>query len=349
MRAVPGPGRHLPGNTGPRVDRSTPVGRSTPVDRYLDRVRAGSARTSLESAASTAALASVGFDTVADVMGATVVHLTAVFVNCGISAYADLYAEPPTRVSGRRGDPMGYGDTVQQAWDTALGRMFTEATRVGADGIVGISATRGPAPGIDSRAEEFLLRGTAVRARSATRPHRPFGTEQHGAGLVALLDAGLVPCGYAVTAAVGIRHDDARTRQANTRWSGNGELPGYTELAQQTRQAARDQFGDALTRAGAAHALAGDVTARMWGIEGGESHVDHLCEVTITGTGLVSYQRATSRPVLTVLPLSGRPLAFGADGLEPATAPAIRPGRWEQAATEIRAARTNRILNRRNP
>jgi hypothetical protein len=103
--------------------------------------------------------------------------------------------------------------------------------RVGADGIVGIRHTRGLVPGADA-GEEFLLQGTAVRARGSIHIRRPFGTEQDGAGLVALLGAGLVPCGYAVTTAVGIRHDDAWTREANTRWSGNGELAGYSELAQ---------------------------------------------------------------------------------------------------------------------
>lgn len=284
----------------------------------LDSVAAGRARSSLESVAGGAGLGLVGFEPVTEVMGCVVVHLGWSWYSCGQwgmnGGYRTGFTAPPTLVTGRhRGGFAPYGKAVQDAWNTALSRLLAEAAAVGADGVVGITPSRRRVPG-STNDDEFVLLGTAVRAHGAIRPRRPFATDLGGDRFAALLRAGWVPAGFTMTVAVGVRHDDWVTQQAASVWSGNQEVPGYTELIHDTRTATRDQFGRALARLGSENAIVSDMAMRIWEVEPGENHRDHICEVTIRGTGLVAYRRTphgtppAGPAPLTVLPLTVLPL-----------------------------------------
>lgn len=276
----------------------------------LASVAAGRARSSLESVAGTAGLRLVGFDPLTEVMGCVVSHLGWFGCQCGYGAMnSPTVYTSRTLVSGvhKRGFAP-YGKAVQSAWNTALSRLLDEAAAVGADGVVGIRPTRRRLPGLAAN-DEFILLGTAVRARGDVRPHRPFATDLGGDRFAALVRGGWIPAGYTVTVAVGVRHDDWRSQQSTHVWSGNQEVLSFTELVHDTRRAARDQFARALTRDGAETAILTDMRLRTWEIRVGGDHTDHLCEVTLEGTGAVAYQRraptgpAAGRP-LTVLPLT---------------------------------------------
>ncbi len=300
---------------GPRGP--VPGGLVSAVSRgRLESVAAGRARSSLESVAGGAGLDLVGFDYLTEVMGCTVVHLGWSWYSCGAYGYGGFgtlqtsYASGPTLVSGRdSGGFAPYGKAVRDAWDTALARLLDEAAAVGADGVIGIRATRQRIPGSSSD-DEFVLLGTAVRSRGGTRPHRPFATDLGGDRFAVLLRAGWVPTGYSIVVTLGVRHDDWRTQQASTMWAGNQEVTGYTDLVNETRNGARDQFARRMSRLGGESAIASDMAMRVWEIEPGENHRDHICEVTISGTALTTFERSTPHPPggpprpLTVIPLT---------------------------------------------
>lgn len=288
----------------------------------LESVAAGRARSSLESIAGGVGLDLVGFEPLTEVMGCVVVHLGWNWYSCGAFGYGGrafgnvggTSFTGPTLVSGRdRGGFAPYGKAVRDAWDTALERLLAEAAQVGADGVVGIRSTRQRIPGSVSD-DEFVLMGTAVRSRGRVRPGRPFATDLGGDRFAVLLRSGWVPTGFGIVVTLGVRHDDWATQQASTMWAGNSEVGGFTQLVHETRKGARDQFGARMHRLGGESAIVADMKMRVWEVEPGEGHRDHVCEVTIAGTALTTFDRTVARTgtagtgprPLTVMPLTDR-------------------------------------------
>lgn len=274
--------------------------------RRLDHVLAGRARSSLEPVSGAAGLESAGFDPVTEVMGCVVLHLGFATPVCGYYGSGGMVPVSRTVVSGN--DRMGQvpgGRAVDGAWATALSRLLAEVVAVGADGAVGIVPTRRRIPGSVSD-EEFVVLGTAVRARSATRPRTPFATDLSGAHFSALLRGGWVPAGFAIRVTQGIRHDDWATRATMQRFTANAEVDGLTDLVTRTRDDARRGFTTRMARLGGEAAVVSSVRLRTWATEAGEGHRDHLAEATVTGTALVSFDRhaaARTGAALTILPL----------------------------------------------
>ena len=89
---------------------------------------------------------------------------------------------------------------------------------------------------------EFTALGTAVRARGRVRPRQPFTSHVTGQEFAKLIHAGYVPTGLAMGISIASRHDDYRTRAALSRWAGNQEVPGYTQLINNARHDARNQL-----------------------------------------------------------------------------------------------------------
>jgi uncharacterized protein YbjQ (UPF0145 family) len=281
--------------------------------RRLEAAAAGAVGSSLESVGGTAGLRLAGFDPVTEVMGCTVSHLGWFGCRCGYEVLGGPVGNVRTLVSGvYKGGYAPYAKAVQAAWDSALSRLLEEAVAVGADGVVGIRPTRRRVTGTAGTAgnEEFVLLGTAVRARGDVRPQRPFTADLGGDRFAALVRGGWIPTGYAITVAVGVRHEDWQTRRVGRVFAPNQEMVGFTELVHDTRRATRDQFARTMARFGSETAVVSDLRMRMWEVRGGNDHTDHLCEVTIEGTGVVAYERAAgdrhAPPALTVLPLTDR-------------------------------------------
>ena len=295
------------GGTG-RSQVSAPV--PAAARRRLDAVAAGRARSSLEDLPGTAGLVVAGFDALTEVMGCVVVHLGSARPVCGYWGLVGTGYQARTVVSGA--DSHGLlpgGRAVDHAWGTALDRLLGEAASVGADGVVGITATRRHLPGSASD-EEFVLLGTAVRARSATRPARPFATDLSGGRFAALVRSGWIPTGFSIRVAQGIRHDDWQTRSALSRWTSNVEVDGLTELVTRTRDDARRGFTARMAALGGEAAVVSSMTLRTWHSEAGENHVDHLAEATVSGTALVCFDphaAARTGAPLTVMPLTDPP------------------------------------------
>ena len=269
-------------------------------------------RTSLLSVPASASLESVGFDTVGEVMGTIVERIGwAGYAGCGMWGNQMGYGYNPrvatTVQSASSSRFSGYGPYVKALTDgygTALHRMLLEATALGADGIVGVRLTTTHMP---NQAREFMALGTAVRARSRTRPSRPFTTDLPGTDFAKLVLAGWIPVALQIGLEVAIRHDDWQTRQQagslfmNTQ---NIEVSGYTDLVHYTRGSARDKLGRLIASSGADGGIVSDMRLRVWEIEPSENHRDHVAEAMITGTAIARFARhgPPSTSTLTIIP-----------------------------------------------
>ena len=281
------------------------VGLPPAASQRIERANASNVAGSLLGVADAAALEGVGFTAVGEVMGCLVQHLGWAGWGCNyvIGAPSQVYT---SAYRSRWGGGMGpYVDALYEAWDKALGRMLAEASALGADGVVGVSIKERFLEG-DNR--ELMLVGTAVRGRYRTRAQHPFVTDLSGTDVAKLLHAGWVPCGLAYGLSVGIRHDDYRTQNCVSIWSGNNEVPGYTDLVHTVREDARHQMSVRARRHGGEAVVVSDMSLRTWEIEPAQGHRDHCAEAQIVGTVATQYSRRlhSTTNSLTILSLKGK-------------------------------------------
>jgi uncharacterized protein YbjQ (UPF0145 family) len=267
----------------------------------------GSALTSDEFAA----IRSVGFEPVGQVLGAAVYNIgfTGGY-NCpgawGSFGYG-IPARTVTQVSSRGGFG-SFGPLVQamyQARHKAIDRMTTECAELGGHGVVGVRLTIGtfPAGGL-----EFKAIGTAIRApgappaagksKSAARGLRaPFTSDLSGQDFTKLVMKGWMPAGLALGISIGSRHDDWLT-VGQTRWgAGNAEVVGYTELVNDARHDSRQQLEHDVKRIGAEGVVIASMEMRVREREcpAMEGRRDHIVEATTIGTAIVRFSHAEQR------------------------------------------------------
>lgn len=282
----------------------------------LERARASGVRSSLLRVDAQAGLDASGLEAVGEVMGCLVEHLGwQGYAGCGwYGGIGGLSTGPygssfETMVAGP-GSTMGfapYVDALNAGWDGAIGRMLAECAALGGDGVVGVRLEERH---LGNGNREFSALGTAVRSRSGGHTRRPFATTLEGQDVAKLLHAHWVPAAVVVTIAVGIRHDDYRTRQATYLGAGNVEVPGYTDLVSRVRAEARHLLDRRCAGMGADGAV---LTTPMWlsvhELEVGEGHTDHAAEAGVVATALCHFGRRGTRPTrapaLPVLPLDG--------------------------------------------
>jgi uncharacterized protein YbjQ (UPF0145 family) len=278
----------------------------------VDRASTDGVRSSLLSIRGQAGVASVGLDPVGEVMGCIVEQIGwASWGGCGMYSRGGfgmaMAMAPPTVTSGQGGYAgfAPYVEALYRGWDTAMHRMLLEAQALGADGVVGISWTRERL--LDSQgAQEFVVRGTAVRARSKIRPAHLFSTDLSGGDVAKLLHAGWAPTELVWGISVSIRHDDYYTRAAARSWSTqNVEIPGYTELVTYARADARQMFERRAGRQGSEAATVSDMSLHIWQIEPSDGHIDHVAEAMVVGNSLVKFHQGPAAPTDSrlVLPL----------------------------------------------
>jgi uncharacterized protein YbjQ (UPF0145 family) len=248
-----------------------------------------------------------GLEPVGEVMGSMVQKIGwAGFRGCGAYGLgfgggfggSTVTSSTPSRFSG-----FGpYVAALDTGYRTAMARMAQEAETIGADGIVGVDLTMTRMEG-DTR--EFTALGTAVRARSGTRPRRIFSTHLSGQDVAKLVAGGWMPTDLVFGISVAIRHDDWVTRSQSSWGAGNVEVSGYTELITHTRADARTQFARHVHATGADGAVVSSMSLRAWEIEPSQNHRDHVAEAAVFGTSLVQFHTATAAPAraLTFLPL----------------------------------------------
>jgi uncharacterized protein YbjQ (UPF0145 family) len=257
----------------------------------------GSALTSDEFAA----IRSVGFSPVGQVLGAAVYSIgyTGGY-NCpGAWGSYSGWATPArtvTQVSGRGGWG-SFGPLVQAMYDArhkALDRMITECAELGGHGVVGVKLTIGsfPAGGL-----EFKAIGTAVAAPGAPLPkgrRKPFTSDLSGQDFTKLIMKGWVPAGLALGISIGSRHDDWLT-VGQTRWgAGNAEVVGYTELVNDARNDSRQQLERDVKRLGAEGVVIAtmEMQVRERECPAMEGRRDHIVEATTIGTAIARFSHA---------------------------------------------------------
>ncbi len=243
-----------------------------------------------------AALAAVGFDPVGQVLGTAVYHIGyAGRWSCAGSWSFAGFGTGVTEVSSSAYAP--FSELVRVMYTArrvALGRAVAECRELGGDGIVGVQLRVGhfPAGGM-----EFTALGTAVRARSATRPKQPFTSHVTGQEFGRLVQAGWVPAGLALGISIATRHDDWRTF-GQLRWSaGNQEVDGYTQLINHARHDARVQLEQDARMYGGDGVVVDEMDLRIREREcpSYENQRDHIAEAVFLGTSVVRFDRSPGR------------------------------------------------------
>ncbi|GGT02164.1 MULTISPECIES: heavy metal-binding domain-containing protein [Streptomyces] len=271
-----------------------------------DRGSAGSTAGTWDSALSVeefAAIGGVGFEPVGQVLGTAVFEM----------GYSGVWGCPGswTASGGNNTVPASrwtpslslLARKLYAARRTALSRAVAECSALGGDGIVGVDlrVTEFPAGGT-----EFTVRGTAVRARSRSRPRTPFTAHVGGQDFARLLEAGWVPVGLAVGVGLAIRHDDWRTGLRVPLALRNQEVDGYTQLIGHVRREARTQLALEAGRHGAQGVVVDDTRLRVEESEcpAFEGTRDLTAEAVFVGTSLARFGRpgrpAGTRPPLTI-------------------------------------------------
>ncbi len=244
-----------------------------------------------------AAIRSVGFHPVGQVLGTAVYTMFWVPESCGVSRF--------TRVGSPVLPARAVRRTLSEARAAAVARMRYECGELGGDGVVGV---RFEIRLFHEIGLEFLAIGTAVRADGPTRPREPFTSDVSGQDFAKLLGAGWVPVAFVQGVGVTIRHGKLGTGWLDQSWV-NSELTMPTELIHAARDAAREDLRAQAARAGAQGVVLRDMTTRAFerecssGLEGAE---DRLVEAILTGTAIVRYDRK-ARPApapLTMLRLN---------------------------------------------
>jgi uncharacterized protein YbjQ (UPF0145 family) len=270
-------------------------------------------RTSLLSVPDAASLESVGFETVGEVMGAMVQRIGWTgYAGCGVwGASSERYGAPsvPIRCSTNQFAGFGpYVNAMNSGYETSMKRMLLEAAALGADGVVGVRWTQHKMEGRD---HEFVAIGTAVRARSVTRPTYVFTTDLVGADFAKLLMSGWTPVALQIGLEVAIRHDDYRTMsQAGSRWwnQSNVEVSGYSDLVQYARGLARDNVARKARAVRADGTIVSRVDLQIREVEPAGGHTDHVAEATIMGTSIAQFdtrKTTDSLKTLTIMPTRG--------------------------------------------
>ncbi|MCX4751369.1 heavy metal-binding domain-containing protein [Kitasatospora sp. NBC_01287] len=297
------------------------------------RIAEGRSSGTWSSALSTgefAAIRSVGFEPVGQVMGSAVYHVGRSgrywgYHSCTYGAVrraGGRYYSSGIALSGEGAPSAGLVQVMDTARRTALDRMAAECTALGGDGVVAAQLTMAPFLGAPN-CLEFQVIGTAVRAAGPVRPRRPFTSHLDGQGFAKLITAGWVPVELLVGMSVGVRHNDYRTLMQNSMWS-NQEVDGWSALVHSVRSDARAQLRRQGLGYGGDGVILADSDLRIWEepcMNSSNDQSDHLAESTLIGTAIARFTSAPARPrTLTVMPLNG------GDRLSRRLAQARRPG-----------------------
>jgi uncharacterized protein YbjQ (UPF0145 family) len=289
-----------------------PTLKAAVIQRRLDRLRKQRVASGLLTVEGSAALSSVGFEQVSEVVGAVAyVVRTTGFYPVGARPWGSARMSPTgvprsaprTYTSSAASVAVGTPPSMtalKEGYRTALSRLVAEARAVGADGVVGIRITRATIRSGTPPLWSFLAVGTAIRSVGRTRAGSPFTTDLSPAQTVAALRGGWVPVSFLACPVKAIRWVDTSSRRQRRITAANGEIDAYTEAVNACRHQARTDFAKAARAVHADAAVMGAMTLRIGPSPG-------LADVTvvITGTALARFAAggATAQP-LTVIPLS---------------------------------------------
>ena len=268
-----------------------------------------------------AAIRSVGFEPVGQVMGSAVFHIgrsgaywgyhDCLFQGAGYGYSYGNIGHAPVALSGQGAPSSRLVGVYETARRTALDRMTTECQALGGDGVVAAQLTMAPFIA-QPNCLEFKVIGTAVRAQGPNRPRHPFTSHLDGQGFAKLLASGWVPVELLVGMSIGVRHDDYRTQSQTYSWR-NVEVTGWSELVHGVRADARRQLQRQGARQGGDGIILANSSLRVWregcirGRGTGSEQEDHVAESTMVATTIARFTTREAAPrTLSVMPLGNR-------------------------------------------
>ncbi len=229
-----------------------------------------------------AAIRSVGFSPVGQVMGSAVYNVGWSYSGCGYFSYYGYGAAPVVPVPATQ-------KLLNQARHRAVSRMRQECTELGGDGVVGV---RLMVRSFHQIGMEFFAVGTAVRADSTKRPKQPFTSDLTGQDFAKLLRAGWVPVALVQGVGAMVRHKDRMQLAFGGSWY-NQELVGPTKLVQEARIAARGSLTIDARQVGGHTVVLRDTVLQVF--EGrcssGTEGEDQYANAYLWGTAIVPYER----------------------------------------------------------
>lgn len=291
------------------TDSAGPADPAVVIAARLERLRRAGAWSSSGPVSDFAATKISGFEPAGQVFAATVLHLgyTTSRARCtGSWGYT-----PRTDLAGSGGPFHTLLRRLYGARRTVLARAVAECEALDADGII---ATRIEIEEYPTGGTAITLEGMAVRARSSTRPARPFTTHVTAQDFARLLDEGWMPFELVTGIAIASRHDDKHTREQTRRGLGlaaNREITGYSHLVNDARRDARNQLGQAVETCGGDGVVVDAMTLTISEREcpTNEGQHDHVANATVAGTAIVrlpaALDTAPRRP-LTIMRLDAR-------------------------------------------
>ncbi len=202
-----------------------------------------------------AAIRSVGFAPVGQVMGSVVINVGWLYASCGYYAGGGYGFGMSPVVSVKASQQI-----MNQARFTAIDRLRQECAGLGGDGVVGVCLTAGYLRGhrVGVRGD-----GTAVRADGDVRPKKPFTSDLSGQDFAKLLRAGWMPVGFVQGVGITLRHKDW-TQSMQQRSFLNQELVGPTALVSQARKAARKTLRNDAAQQGGHSVVLRDMYLNMY-------------------------------------------------------------------------------------
>jgi uncharacterized protein YbjQ (UPF0145 family) len=237
-----------------------------------------------------AAIRSVGFSPVGQVLGSAVYNVGWSYSGCGaytgIGGFAGQWTVAPVvAVPATQ-------QLLNEARHRAVARMRDECAGLGGDGVVGVRLALRPFYG---NGLEFIAIGTAIRADGDKRPRQPFTSDLTGQDFAKLIRSGWVPVALVQGVGAVMRHDDWRMRNQQTSWV-NQEIQGTTELVHVARGAARDSLAADGRRYGGHTVLLQRMDLRIGeqrcaSVQEGE---DHTATAFLWGTAVVPFKTRAS-------------------------------------------------------
>jgi uncharacterized protein YbjQ (UPF0145 family) len=250
-----------------------------------------------------AAIRSVGFSPVGQVMGSAVYNIGWSYTGCGYyaragyGAYSGGYGWAPAPVQSVTATQR----LLNQARHRAVERMRTECAGLGGDGVVGVrlSLTSFYGNGL-----EFMAIGTAVRADGTRRPKKPFTSDLTGQDFAKLLRSGWVPVALVQGVGAMIRHDDWQQRAQQSSWY-NQELVGSTNLVQAARAAAREGLAADCKHYGGHTVILRDMAMSKFEVRcmSGNEGEDHIVDAFLWGTAIAPIYPDGRQPARPEAPL----------------------------------------------
>jgi uncharacterized protein YbjQ (UPF0145 family) len=230
-----------------------------------------------------AAIRSVGFSPVGQVLGSAVYNVGWAYSGCGYYGYYGYGVAPVVPVPATQ-------QLLNQARHRAVNRMRQECAALGGDGVVAVRLMVERFHGIGL---EFFAIGTAVRADGPSRPKQPFTSDLSGQDFAKLLRAGWVPVALVQGVGAVVRHKDRMQLAWGSSWY-NQELIGQTKLVQAARVAARDSLTTDARHAGGHTVVLRDTVLQVFEqrCASGSEGEDQYANAFLWGTAIVPFEPA---------------------------------------------------------